>query len=69
MLGFWVVMLFGLVLLVIWLVRQFTQTGATSDRRGRSRALEILQERYARGEITRERYEAMGRDPLGESSS
>lgn len=59
MLIFWVFFIIGIVLLVAWVVRQLA-AGAGGG--GRSRALEILQERYARGEITREQYEQMRRD-------
>jgi putative membrane protein len=69
MLVFWILILIGLVLLIIWLIRQFTQASGAGGRSGTNRALEILQERYARGEITREEYEAMRRDLLGGSSS
>lgn len=49
----------GVVLLVIWGVRQMSGTG---PRPGRSRAVEILEERYARGEIDREEFETRRRD-------
>ena len=55
----WLLLVMGAVLLVAWLVRQLA-TGLGTG--GRSRALEILQERYARGEITREEFEQMRRD-------
>jgi putative membrane protein len=46
---FWI----GVVLLIVWGVRQLTQ-----DNRARAdRALEILEERYARGEIDRDELE------------
>ncbi len=54
---FGLAVLVGLVLLVIWAVRQFAPPAGTAPR-----ALEILKERYARGEITREQYEQMRRD-------
>ena len=44
----------GTILLVVWGIRQFTP----SSRPGRGRALEILEERYARGEIDREEFES-----------
>ena len=50
--------LVGLILLVVWAVRQFAPAGGPAG----SRALEILRERYARGEITRQQYEQMRRD-------
>ncbi len=66
MMIFWLLVLVGIVLLVVWLVRQVTRH---EPRSGASRALEILQERYARGEITREQYEQMRRDLLGGGSA
>lgn len=57
MLLFWVLVIGGVVLLVAALVRQ-----APASDTGGSRALEILRERYARGELTREQYEQMRRD-------
>ncbi len=53
------VVLAGIILLVVWAVRQMSGPGA---RPGRSRAIEILEERYARGEIDREEFEARRRD-------
>ncbi len=55
---FGLAVLAGLVLLVVWTVRQFIPAGGPAG----SRALEILKERYAKGEITREQYEQMRRD-------
>jgi len=48
----------GVVVLVKWLV---DQTSAGKGSRDKS-ALEILRERYARGEINREEYEQKRRD-------
>jgi putative membrane protein len=59
MLAFW-----GLLIgLVLWGVRAFAG-GRGNDNSGASRPtpLEILQARYARGEISREEYETMRRD-------
>ena len=53
MILFWVVLIVGAVLLVRWMSDQ--------QKTGKS-ALEILQERYARGEIQREEYEQKRRD-------
>lgn len=55
---FWGLVIVGIVALVRWL--------GTSNRESpgapRSKALDILQERYARGEIEREEYEQKRRD-------
>jgi putative membrane protein len=45
----------GTILLVMWGVRQFTGRSQLSG----DRAMEILNERYARGEITDEEFESM----------
>ncbi|HZJ49641.1 MAG TPA: SHOCT domain-containing protein [Actinomycetota bacterium] len=47
---FWV----GIALLVVWSVRQF---GGGSGGGSERRALEILEERFARGEIDRDEFE------------
>ena len=48
----------GTILLIIWGVRQLTGSG----RQGDSRALEILEERYARDEIDRKEFESRRQD-------
>lgn len=57
--GFWALLLAGLVLLIVWLVRQ--QPGAQSSRDVEDRALAILRERYARGEISQKQFDEMSR--------
>ncbi len=47
----------GTILLIIWGIRQLT----ASSRQGGG-ALEILEKRYARGEIDRDEFESMRRD-------
>jgi len=54
MLLFWVVIIFGIVALVKWLI-------GTSSSMGH-RPLDILKARYAKGEITKEQFEQMRRD-------
>ncbi len=63
MLLFWALIVGGIALLVIWLFRE-TAPGAPAPA-APSRALDILKERYARGEITREQYEEMKREIEG----
>ncbi|MCL6528265.1 MAG: SHOCT domain-containing protein [Thermaceae bacterium] len=48
-----------LALLVYWLVRTFSHSSSSE---GRDRALDILRERYARGELDQESFERMKRD-------
>jgi len=63
MYGFgWIGMIFnvaiiiGIVILVVWAVKRFT--GGSLSSSGQT-PREILQARYARGEITREQYQQM----------
>ena len=56
--------LVGLVFLGIWLWRRFSAPGGASSwtqpsGAGQTSALDILQARYARGELTRAEYEQM----------
>lgn len=56
---FWIALIVG----AVWLVSALFQTGRTPNFTGRSQAPhEILDQRYARGEITREQYEQMKMD-------
>ena len=52
---FWILVILGIVVLVKWLA----SSGAS---RTASRALDILKERYAKGELTREQFDQMKRD-------
>lgn len=55
----------GLIFLGLWLVRALFQRehGSPAPRSGRAQnASQILDERYARGELTRELYEEMKQD-------
>ncbi len=54
---FWALIIFGIIALVRW---AFGTSGSRVGAGGR--ALEILKERYAKGELTREQFEAMRRD-------
>lgn len=58
MLFFWALVLGGGVLLILWLARLGRPSAAGPDA-GSDRALAILRERYARGELTPEQYEQM----------
>jgi putative membrane protein len=55
MLVFWSLIIAAMVLGIRWLIRQ-------GDRSRSDTALEILRQRYARGEINREEFEAKRRD-------
>jgi putative membrane protein len=63
MLVFWGLVIVGLVLLIRWLV--YTTRKDAGATQGSSRFLEILKERYARGEIDREEFEMKKKDLSG----
>ena len=58
MLLFWAILIIGTVFGIRWLVAQGRAPGKDT-------ALEILRERYARGEINRDEFEARKRDLAG----
>jgi putative membrane protein len=51
---FWVLVLLGIVALVKWLIGPSSGVGR--------RPLDIIKERYAKGELTKEQFEQMKRD-------
>jgi putative membrane protein len=56
MLLFWFLVIAGLILAVRWFLND------QKERRGSDSALEILRQRYARGEINKEEFDAKKRD-------
>ena len=52
---FWILVILGIVVLVKW-------SAGGGPPRVEGRALEILKERYAKGELTREQFEQMKRE-------
>jgi putative membrane protein len=58
MLLFW----FLLIAAIVMLIRYLSGTGISSERRREKTALDILKERYARGEIEREEFEQKKHD-------
>ena len=62
MLLFWAVLIFVIVVLVRWITNMPAPRGGDS---GAGRALDILKERYARGEINKEEFEQKKRDLSG----
>lgn len=56
---FWALVIAGIVILVVWLVRNSGRTGLSAP--SSDPALEILKSRYAKGEITKEQFEEMRR--------
>jgi putative membrane protein len=59
-LSFWGLMTVVAMAAVVLLIRRLW--GAAKEVEGTGRALSILRERYARGELTREQFEQMRRD-------
>lgn len=63
---FWLVLLVLGIAAVVWIVRSRMHLGQDAPRIGRgSPGLEILEERYARGEVNRDKYLQKKRDMLG----
>jgi len=58
MLLFWGLIILGIAALIRWLLTQSSPSRSSRDKT----PLEIVQERYARGEIEREEYEQKKRD-------
>ncbi|ODV10047.1 MAG: hypothetical protein ABT20_09170 [Rubrivivax sp. SCN 70-15] len=56
----WLLLIVGVVVLAIWLARG--PRSDANDRDGRDRALAILKERYARGEIDKAEFDTRKRD-------
>ena len=65
MMAFWILIIIGLIFIVKWLV-QTKEKGKEGGEAG-SRAIEILKERYARGEIDKSQFETMKRDLVDKS--
>ena len=62
MLLFWVLLIVAIVALIRWMLVTESGGGQAIGARGQDHALEILRERYARGDITTEEFEAKRRD-------
>lgn len=58
MLAFWALIIVGIVVFVRWIINQ---TKLNDTRTGKA-PLEILKERYAKGEITKEEFEKIKKD-------
>lgn len=61
MIVFWAFIIFGIVMLVKWAVRE-SQGGSCCKGSGHGNALEILKERYAKGEINKDEFEEKKKD-------
>lgn len=61
--GFGMILFWGLIVVAIaLLLRAFIGGGVAAERRPEKPALDLLKERYARGEIDREEFEQKKRD-------
>jgi putative membrane protein len=59
----WVVILIAIIVGIVWLVRSIAAPGGRLPRR--SAGLDVIEERYARGEINRDEYLQKKKDILG----
>lgn len=58
---FFVAIVICVIFLIVWLVRR---PGCSITNKTNTHSLEILKERYAKGELTKEQYESMKKDLL-----
>ncbi len=63
MIIFWIVVLAALIFFIRWLAQSGAQHEPAGS--GTDRAIEILKERYARGEINKEEFESKTKDITG----
>lgn len=61
----WLIVLIAIVALVVWLVRSSGPSGTHYLPPRRSAGLDVLEERYARGEISRDEYLQKKKDIAG----
>lgn len=59
--GLWWIIAVLLVVLVVWLIVRTARRASSADTAGKS-ALDILKERYAKGEIDKEEYDQRKKD-------
>jgi len=57
---FFIAIIIGIILLIVWIVKRTTH--GSSEIKSESKALETLKERYAKGEITKEKYDEMKKE-------
>ena len=56
---FFILIIIGVIFLIVWLVRR---TGSSVPEKTSTHSLEILKERYAKGELTKEQYDNMKKE-------
>ena len=56
---FFVAILIGIIFLIIWLVKR---SGLSTTNSTSTKHIEVLKERYAKGDLTKEQYESMKKD-------
>ncbi|MHB1336648.1 MAG: SHOCT domain-containing protein [Candidatus Humimicrobiaceae bacterium] len=57
---FFILVVIGIIFLIAWLVKRSNYPGV--ENRTESKALEVLKERYAKGEITKDQFDNMRKD-------
>lgn len=62
---FWAVVLIAVIAAIVWLVRSMSGGPAGGGTARRSAGLDLLEERYARGEINRDEYLQKKKDIAG----
>ncbi len=60
---FMLLLIVGTILLIVWIVKQFAPGGAPTPVSS-SNALDILKERFAKGEISKEEFSVMKKELL-----
>ena len=61
---FFILIIIGIILFIVWLVKRVAHSG-TEHPKISNKAMEVLKERYAKGEITKDQYEDIKKDLLG----
>ena len=57
---FLAIIITGIIILIIWIVKRTSSSGIEND--SSTNTLEILKQRYARGEITKREFDNIGKD-------
>ena len=57
---FFILVVIGIIFLIVWLVKRSNNPGV--ENRTDSKSLEVLKERYAKGEITKDQFDNMRKD-------